>query len=178
VIAVCVEMVRFFFFCIVAVLIVAVTSTVVFSLIIFMNTYKQYLASSFIAWFLSFFQVHVIVPQSAFRLDMPGLPSDATREQQEKELSQKTTMYLWGTNTARRQFCKRCGILPWYRPRSNPDGYGITLNCIDFENSISDDGNNNNSRPPPKPHVEFKKFNGQNWERFFEQSNIADQSKE
>lgn len=117
---------------------------------------------------------------------MPGQQSGATREDHEKELGQKTILYLWGTKTAKRQFCKRCGILPWYRPRSNPDGYGITVNCIDFDNPVlentisnsdgDDDDVNSSDRNPPK--IEFRKFDGQNWERFFEQSGIAQQSKD
>jgi hypothetical protein len=95
--------------------------------------------------------VHVIIPQADFRLDMDESIEDAT------------TLYLWGTKTAKRRFCKTCGILPWYRPRSNPDGYGITLYCIDW-------GAN-------KPNVEIKTFDGQNWEKVFQSSNISEQSK-
>ena len=112
---------------------------------------------------------------------MPGQPIDATQEDHEKELSEKTTLYLWGTKTAQRQFCKQCGILPWYRPRSNPDGYGLTLKCIDFENPIlpnnNTENNNISDRKLKPPQVEIRQFDGQNWEKFFEQSGISEQSK-
>jgi hypothetical protein len=64
--------------------------------------------------------VHIIIPQDDFQLDM------------KEPLEEATTLYLWGTKTANCQFCKTCRILPWYHPRSDPDGYGITLNCIDW----------------------------------------------
>jgi len=99
--------------------------------------------------------VHVIIPQDDFTLDMT-----------EAELEDATILYLWGTKTAKRQFCKTCGILPWYRPRSNPDGYGITLMCIDV-----------NEKGDDKPQVEIRDFDGQNWEHFYETSGISDQSK-
>eukprot|EP00934_Nitzschia_sp_Nitz4_P008640 Nitzschia sp. Nitz4//scaffold85_size83877//29863//30174//NITZ4_005224-RA/size83877-processed-gene-0.138-mRNA-1//-1//CDS//3329559122//8630//frame0 len=98
--------------------------------------------------------IHVIIPEDNFQLDM-----------KEETLEEATTMYLWGTQTAKRPFCKTCGILPWYRPRSNPDGYGITLHCIDMD-SVS-----------VKPEVEFREFDGQNWEDFLEQSGIGALSK-
>lgn len=96
--------------------------------------------------------VHIIVPQDDFQLDIS-----------ESSFHETTIEYLWGTNTAKRRFCSKCGILPWYRPRSNPDGYGITLNCVDW-------GGN-------KPRVEIKTFDGQNWEKQFEASDISNYSK-
>ena len=96
--------------------------------------------------------VHIIVPEDDFQLDMS-----------ESAFRESTIQYLWGTKTAKRRFCSNCGILPWYRPRSNPDGYGITLHCVDW-------GEN-------KPAVEIKKFDGQNWEKQFEASDISNYSK-
>jgi hypothetical protein len=99
--------------------------------------------------------VHLIIPEGDFTLDMP----------ENKKLNDETILYLWGTKTAKRQFCKTCGILPWYRPRSNPDGYAITLKCVDWgEEELS------------KPKVEFRTFNGINWEKEFAESDIAKQS--
>lgn len=98
--------------------------------------------------------IHVICPKDDFTLDM------------EETMEEATIMYLWGTKTAKRQFCRTCGILPWYRPRSNPDGYGITLACID----LAEKGDS-------KPTVIYKEFDGENWEDFFATSNISEQSK-
>lgn len=50
----------------------------------------------------------------------------------ERLIAEVTNLYLWGTKTAQRRFCSRCGILPFYVPRSNPDGIGITLHCVDW----------------------------------------------
>lgn len=88
--------------------------------------------------------VHLVVPKEDFRLDM------------EEPLDEATTLYLWGTKTAQRRFCKTCGILPYYQPRSNPDGYGITIHCVDW--SIG-----GKLLPPPK--VVVNKFDGVNWEK-------------
>lgn len=76
-----------------------------------------------------------------------------------------TILYLWGTGKAQRRFCKTCGILPWYIPRSNPDGVAITLACAKFD--------------PTKtaPSVVMKKYDGLNWENSHEASGIANESK-
>mmetsp|Transcript_9485 Transcript_9485/g.28294 ORF Transcript_9485/g.28294 Transcript_9485/m.28294 type:complete len:162 (+) Transcript_9485:133-618(+) len=100
--------------------------------------------------------VHIIIPQEDFRVDMP----------ENKSYQAATTEYLWGTKTAKRRFCRTCGILPWYRPRSNPDGYAITLKCINWGD---DEGK--------KPRIEIKTFDGQNWEEQFANSDISKQSK-
>ena len=78
----------------------------------------------------------------------------------------KTTLYLWGTKTAIRRFCATCGILPWYVPRSNPDGIGLTVPCIDWGSSCD---------VPPK--IEYNSFDGQNWEEQIKSSKIVDESK-
>jgi hypothetical protein len=100
--------------------------------------------------------IHIIVPAEDFRIDMPD----------NKSYQLMTTEYLWGTKTAIRKFCRTCGVLPWYRPRSNLDGYGITLKCIDWGNDEA-----------VILKVEIKKFNGESWEEQFAASNIAEQSK-
>ena len=97
--------------------------------------------------------IHLIIPHDDFALDMKEPLEDAT------------TLYLWGTKTARREFCKTCGILPWYRPRSNPDGYGITYMCIDFK-----------AQGRAKPEIEIQKFDGQNWDECFKTSAIKEES--
>jgi len=96
--------------------------------------------------------IHFVVPADKLRLDMNESFEDAT------------TLYEWGTKTAKRRFCKTCGILPFYTPRSNAsDGVGVTLACVDFGNNA--------------PQVEIRKFDGMNWEQSFALSAIADESK-
>ena len=103
--------------------------------------------------------IHIIIPGEDFQLDMPG-------GERKESLEEATIEYLWGTKTAERRFCKTCGILPCYRPKSNPDGYGIKLKCIDWGNH--DAG---------KPNVEIRKFNGKNWDESFVSTGISEQSK-
>lgn len=98
--------------------------------------------------------VHIVVPVEDFSLDL----------EEGKTLEEFTILYQWGTKAARRNFCKRCGILPWYTPRSNPDGVAITLNSIDWG-----DGK--------KPEVEINYFDGIHWEESFAASNISAESK-
>ncbi|RYG56090.1 GFA family protein [archaeon] len=58
---------------------------------------------------------HFVVPQSAFRL-LSG--------------SEELTEYRFNTKVAVHMFCRICGVQPFYRPRSNPDGVAITAACI------------------------------------------------
>mmetsp|Transcript_6292 Transcript_6292/g.7974 ORF Transcript_6292/g.7974 Transcript_6292/m.7974 type:complete len:150 (-) Transcript_6292:133-582(-) len=96
---------------------------------------------------------HLIIPQNDFSVDL----------QQGKTLDDVTIFYEWGTKTAKRNFCRRCGILPWYRPRSNPNGVAITLRCIDWGDR-------------EKPSVEIKLFDGIHWEESFAASKISEMS--
>lgn len=79
--------------------------------------------------------LHLIVPRSRFRL-LAG----------EEELSE----YRFGTGVARHTFCRVCGIKAFYTPRSNPDGVGINVRCLDPETISS---------------LTVTPFDGQNWER-------------
>ena len=58
----------------------------------------------------------------------------------------------FNTKQAKHYFCKTCGICSYYIPRSNPDGYAITVACID---------------PGTIEKVLVEKVDGQNWEKFF-----------
>jgi len=78
--------------------------------------------------------LHLIVPQSAFRL-IQG--KDAL------------TAYRFNTGVAEHTFCKICGVKPFYTPRSNPDGVSVNANCFD-------DGE--------APELTIVAFDGQNWE--------------
>jgi hypothetical protein len=77
-----------------------------------------------------------------------------------KNYEEETILYQWGTMTAVRRFCRTCGILPFYIPRSNQDGYAITLTCADW----GEDG------PPP---TEIRFFDGVNWEASYLATCIA-----
>jgi hypothetical protein len=60
--------------------------------------------------------LHAIVPASGFAIT-----------QGEAQL----TEYRFNTGTARHFFCARCGVKPFYVPRSNPDGWDINARCLD-----------------------------------------------
>ncbi|KDO19094.1 hypothetical protein SPRG_15573 [Saprolegnia parasitica CBS 223.65] len=91
--------------------------------------------------------VHTIVPSAAFRLTAGA---------------DKLTTYTFNTHTAKHQFCSVCGVQPFYIPRSNPDGFAITIACI---------------APGTVQHVEVKRYDGQNWEAQYETADIAKYSK-
>ncbi len=81
---------------------------------------------------------HLIVDKSDFRL-LAGADNQIS--------------YRFGTHTAEHLFCRCCGIKAFYTPRSHPDGISVNLRCVDqsgFEN------------------IEFKAFDGQNWEENIE----------
>ena len=77
--------------------------------------------------------MHLIVPRSRFEL-LSG----------EGDL----TTYTFNTGVAEHYFCRHCGIKPFYKPRSNPDGIDVNLNCLD----------------EPPSDVTVVEFDGQNWE--------------
>ena len=56
--------------------------------------------------------------------------------------------YRFNTGAAQHRFCKQCGIHPFTRPRSHPDGFDINARCLDE----GIDG------------FEISFFDGQNWE--------------
>ena len=39
--------------------------------------------------------------------------------------------YRFGTGVARHLFCSKCGIHPFYRPRSHPEGWDVNARCFD-----------------------------------------------
>lgn len=92
--------------------------------------------------------IHIVVHASHFRVDMTD----------EETLEDATILYQWGTKVAVRRFCRTCGILPWYTPRSNPDSVAITINCVDWTKG--------GTREPPE--ILIEKFDGVHWEAFME----------
>lgn len=66
------------------------------------------------------------------------------------EGEEELTTYTFNTRTARHTFCRRCGIKPFYVPRSHPHGYSVNFRCVDasaFER------------------VHLTAFDGRNWEQ-------------
>ena len=78
---------------------------------------------------------HCIVPEDKFTL---------------LEGSENLTTYKFNKQIAVHLFCKICGTESFYRPRSNPRGYGIMYRCIEGDTVKS---------------VTFHKIDGQNWEK-------------
>jgi len=64
------------------------------------------------------------------------------------------TTYTFGTHAAKHHFCKTCGVQSFYKPRSNPNGVGVTMYCIDD----MDEG---------VLRIERTGFDGQNWEHTY-----------
>jgi len=62
------------------------------------------------------------------------------------------TLYQFNTKQAKHYFCKICGICSFYIPRSDPDGYAVTVACLD---------------PGTMERVEVEGVDGQNWEKVF-----------
>jgi hypothetical protein len=78
--------------------------------------------------------LHVIVPQSRFRL----MTDEAA-----------LTAYTFNTGVARHLFCSTCGVKSFYRPRSNPDGWSVNARCLDTTDGLE---------------LNIEAFDGQNWE--------------
>jgi len=60
--------------------------------------------------------LHLIVPPAQFEL-LSG--ADAL------------TVYTFNTGTAKHQFCRHCGIHPFYVPRSDPDKVDVNVRCLE-----------------------------------------------
>jgi hypothetical protein len=58
-------------------------------------------------------------------------------------------VYEFNTRVAKHRFCKRCGIHPFYTPRSHPDQIDVNVRCLDGD--------------APRA-FSVGKFDGQNWE--------------
>lgn len=100
--------------------------------------------------------LHFVVPQEFVNIICGNLSTDCT-------------LYEWGTKTAKRYFCKTCGILPFYIPRSNPNGFAITVACIDWSSPSVPV----NLACFGKPKLVIKKYDGLNWEKSLTATNIS-----
>ncbi|OMJ73104.1 hypothetical protein SteCoe_28276 [Stentor coeruleus] len=72
------------------------------------------------------------------------------------------TEYRFNTRIAVHLFCKICGVQSFYRPRSNPNGYGVNVYSIDTT---------------PAGTITYEDFDGQNWEIAKDSSDIEKYSK-
>jgi len=59
--------------------------------------------------------IHLIVPPADFEL-VSGQEALAT--------------YTFNTKTAKHQFCRTCGVHPFYIPRSDPDKIDVNVRCL------------------------------------------------
>lgn len=78
--------------------------------------------------------LHLLVPAERFRLISGG---------------DLLSNYRFNTGIATHMFCKVCGTKPFYRPRSNPDGFSVNVRCLDRSTVES---------------MEISDFDGQHWE--------------
>ena len=46
---------------------------------------------------------------------------------------EQISCYTFNTHEAKHYFCSTCGIHPFYQPRTNPEARGISLQCLDEE---------------------------------------------
>jgi hypothetical protein len=79
--------------------------------------------------------LHLIVPREQFEL-LAGADDLIT--------------YRFNTGIARHQFCRHCGIHPFYVPRSDPDQIDVNVRCLD---GVDLGG------------LEVAAFDGKNWEQ-------------
>src|SRR4051812_31879202 len=60
--------------------------------------------------------LHLIVPPEQFEL-LAG--------------THELTVYTFNTGAAKHQFCRHCGIHPFYVPRSDPDKIDVNVRCLE-----------------------------------------------
>ena len=60
--------------------------------------------------------IHIMVPHSDFALE---------------EGAQALSSYRFGTGAAEHLFCSICGVKSFYQPRSHPDSWSVSANCLD-----------------------------------------------
>ena len=78
--------------------------------------------------------LHLIVPPERFTL-LSGQDALAT--------------YTFNTGVAKHHFCTKCGVAPFYRPRSHPGWFDVNARCLDGD-AVTD--------------FRVEPFDGRNWE--------------
>ncbi len=86
--------------------------------------------------------LHWIVPPQSFRL----LNGD-----------QQLATYTFNTGAARHYFCTRCGVAPYYVPRSNPDKIDVNVRCLDGVDLTR---------------LTIRQFDGRNWEQAMREGGV------
>lgn len=79
--------------------------------------------------------IHLIIPPERFQLLSGG--------------GDDISVYRFNTGVAQHQFCRHCGVHPFYVPRSDPDKIDVNARCLDGIDPAE-------LRPAP--------FDGKNWE--------------
>ena len=62
------------------------------------------------------------------------LPKESLLSVEGKE---NLTLYQFGTNIAKHYFCKICGIYTHHYRKSDPNGIGVNIGCIDVIDSFA-----------------------------------------
>ena len=73
----------------------------------------------------------------------------------------------FGSKTARHIFCPICGVQAFYVPRSNPDGYAVTIACL-----------NEADLAMGEIQIRVQKYDGVNWEKAYGETGIEAMSKD
>jgi hypothetical protein len=60
------------------------------------------------------------------------------------------TTYTFNTHVAQHQFCRVCGVHPFYVPRSDPDKIDVNARCLEGVDVTT---------------LKVKTFDGKNWEQ-------------
>jgi hypothetical protein len=63
------------------------------------------------------------------------------------------TTYTFNTGVAQHTFCSRCGVHPFYVPRSHPDKIDVNLRCLEAVDVAA---------------LPLRSFDGRNWEQHVE----------
>ena len=77
-------------------------------------------------------------------------------------LQMMSMMTTWDIALMAKLLCRVCGICSFYQPRSNPDGYAVTVHCLD--------------RTSQPKSVTVKQCDGHNWETSSTINNMAELS--
>jgi len=83
--------------------------------------------------------IHLIVEKDDFKIERGA---------------ESLTNYQFGSKTAKHFFCSKCGVKPFYVPRSHPDGWSVNLRALDADANLQ---------------LRFEEFDGANWEKNIDQ---------